>query len=320
MSNKLRILVVMDPPAAINPDGDTTLVMIMESLARGYEVGVCEARHLELDGPEAWATVTTVVKAVRARPAFELGATKRQPLSAFQAVLMRKDPPFDIEYFTATLLLDRARGKTLVVNDPPALRTYNEKLAIFEFPKLIAPTFVTRSLTRLRELVDELGGEMIVKPLDGAGGSGVFHVRREDRNMLVIFETLTHGEKRAVMAQQYLPAAREGDKRILLLDGEYLGSVLRVPRADENRGNLHVGGNAVRSPLSPKEQQICDEVGAFCKKVGLYFVGIDVIGGVLTEVNITSPTGIQEANRLEGHTGKDRLEARFVDWLTQRVG
>ena len=316
----VHILVVMDPPQAIAFEGDTTLVMIMEALSRGHRVSVCEPRHLGLDGPEVMTSATRVVKAVRARPPFELGETSRAALSSFQAVLMRKDPPFDIDYFTSTLLLDRARGKTLLVNEPNALRSYNEKLAIFEFPKLIAPTFVTRSLSRLRELVDELGGEMIVKPLDGAGGAGVFHVRKDDRNMPVIFETLTHGERRLVMAQKYLPAAREGDKRILLLDGEVIGSVLRVPRADENRGNLHVGGNAVRSPLSSKEQQICDEVGAFCKKVGLYFVGIDVIGGVLTEVNITSPTGIQEVNRLEGHEGKARLEARFVDWLEQRVG
>jgi glutathione synthase len=293
--------------------------MIIEALSRGWEVAVCEPRHLELDGPELWAQVTRVQSAQTTHPVFALGAVAREPLAAFQAVLMRKDPPFDIDYFTSTLLLDRARAKTLIVNDPPALRSYNEKLAIFEFPSLIAPTFVTRSTARLRELLEQLGGEMIVKPLDGAGGAGVFHVRREDRNTPVILETLTGGERRPVMAQQYLPAAREGDKRILLLDGEHLGSVLRVPRADENRGNLHVGGAAVRSPLSARERQICDEVGAFCKKVGLYFVGIDVIGGLLTEVNITSPTGVQEANRLEGHTGAARLEARFVDWLMKRT-
>ncbi len=315
----MRVLVVMDPPGAINPDGDTTLVLVMEALARGHEVAICEPRHLELDGPDVFAQVTTVTSARKARPAFELGATTRQGLASFQAVLMRKDPPFDIDYYTSTLLLDRARGQTLLVNDPAALRTFNEKLAILHFPTLIAPTYVARSVARLRELLEELGGEMIVKPLDGAGGSGVFYVRREDRNAPVIFETLTGGEKRAVMAQRYLPAAREGDKRIILLDGEPIGAVLRVPRADENRGNLHVGGSAVKAPLTARDREIVGLVGARCKAEGLYLVGLDVIGQQLTEVNVTSPTGVQEVNRLEGHTGAARLEARFVDWLERKV-
>ena len=315
----VHILVVMDPPQAIAFEGDTTLVMIMEALSRGHRVSVCEPRHLGLDGPEVMTSATRVVKAVRARPPFELGETSRAALSSFQAVLMRKDPPFDIDYFTSTLLLDRARGKTLLVNEPNALRSYNEKLAIFEFPTLIARTFVTRSIARLRELVVELGGEMIVKPLDGAGGAGVFFVRSDDRNAVVIFETLTAGERKPVMAQQYLPAAREGDKRIILLDGEPIGTVLRVPRADENRGNLHVGGAAVRSPLTPREREIAAEVGAWCKAQKLYFVGLDVIGEKLTEVNITSPTGVQEANRLEDLRGDARLEHRFIDWLERKV-
>jgi glutathione synthase len=309
----------MDPPSAIHPEGDTTLVIIMEALARGHEVSVCEARHLELDRGAAMASTTRVTAARRALPPFELGSVQREALASFQCVLMRKDPPFDMDYFTSTLLLDRVKGSTLVVNDPVSLRTYNEKLAIFEFPQLIAETYVTRSVSRLKELLEGFGGEMIVKPLDGAGGAGVFFVRKDDRNAQVIFETCSHGERKWVMAQRYLPAAREGDKRILLLNGEPVGSVLRVPRADDNRGNLHVGGAAVRSPLSSKEQQICDEVGAYCKRVGLYWVGLDVIGGFLTEVNVTSPTGVQEINRLEQHVGKARLESRFMDWVEQRA-
>ena len=315
----MRLLVVMDPPELVNPDGDTTLVIMMEALGRGHEVAICEPRHLDLDGAGTYATVTKVEKAVRARPPFVLATPKREALSSYQAVLMRKDPPFDVDYFTSTLLLDRATASTLVINDPASLRTWNEKLAIFEFPALIAETYVTRSVGRLRELLGQLGGEMIVKPLDGAGGAGVFFVKKEDRNAQVIFESVSQGERKWVMAQRYLPAAREGDKRILLLDGEPIGSVLRVPRSDDNRGNLHVGGSAVRSPLSAREQQICDEVGAWCKQQGLYWVGLDVIGGHLTEVNITSPTGVQEINRLEGHTGKATLEARFVDWIERRV-
>ena len=315
----MRLLVVMDPPELVNPDGDTTLVVVMEALRRGHEVAICEPKHLDLDGAHTYATVQQVHEAARERPPFVLAAGKREALGAFQAVLMRKDPPFDVDYFTSTLLLDRAKATTLVINDPASLRTWNEKLAIFEFPGLIADTYVTRSVARMRELLGQLGGEMIVKPLDGAGGAGVFFVKKEDRNAQVIFESVSQGERKWVMAQRYLPAAREGDKRILLLDGEPIGSVLRVPRADDNRGNLHVGGSAVHAPLSPREKQICDEVGAWCKLHGLYWVGLDVIGGHLTEVNITSPTGVQEINRLEGHTGKATLEARFVDWIERRV-
>jgi glutathione synthase len=314
----VHLLVVMDPPAAINPAGDTTLVFVMEALARGHEVSICDTKDLELDGSVPYAMVTRVVSARRERPPFELGVVERMPLSSFPVILMRKDPPFDIDYYTATLLLDRAREASKVVNDPVALRAWNEKLAIFEFPHLIAPTFITRSLARLRGLLDELGGQMIVKPIDGAGGTGVFHVRRDDRNAGVILETITQLERRHVMAQAYLPASREGDKRILLLDGEPIGAVLRVPRDDDNRGNLHVGGSAVKAPLSARDQQICDEVGARCKKEGLWFVGLDVIGGALTEVNVTSPTGVQEINRLEGHTGKARLEARVLDWIEKQ--
>lgn len=313
----MRLLVVMDQPSAINPDGDTSLMFIMEAMQRGHQVAICEPRHLELDGEVLHATATRVVRAERARPPFELGLTERKATASYQAILMRKDPPFDIDFYATTLLLDRAA--TLVVNDPIALRGWNEKMAIFSFPRLIAPTFVTRSIPRLRQLLDDLGGKMIVKPLDGAGGTGVFLAQKDDRNCGVIFETLTRNETALVMAQEYLPAAREGDKRILLLDGEPIGAVLRVPRGDDHRGNLHVGGTATKAALSDKDRQICDAVGAACKQAGLWFVGIDVIGGRLTEVNVTSPTGVQEINRLEGHTGAARLEARFLDWLERKI-
>jgi glutathione synthase len=319
----MQLLVVMDPPSRMQPEGDTTLVIIEAALARGHGVWCClpDALGLTSEGPSQ-VTVTAawpVERTSRTVPALTLGRPARRRLDEHDVVLMRKDPPFDIDYYTSTLLLDRARDTTLVVNDPTALRACNEKLAILDFPDLIAPTFVTRSIARLRELLEQLGGEMIVKPLDGAGGAGVFYVTRSDRNASVILESLSQGERKLVMAQKYLPAAREGDKRILLLDGEPIGSVLRVPRADEHRGNLHVGGAAVRAPLTARELEICAQVGSRCQAQGLVFVGLDVIGGHLTEVNVTSPTGIQEANRLEGHEGAARLEARFVDWLERKL-
>ncbi|HUQ08159.1 MAG TPA: glutathione synthase [Kofleriaceae bacterium] len=312
----MRILVVMDGPDAIHPATDTTLVIIEEALRRKHEVEICLPQWIELDGAEPMASVGQVARADRARrPCLEVDYGQRRALAEYGAVLIRKDPPFDLDYFFATLLLDRARGKTLLVNDPRGLRDANEKLYIFNFPEFIAPTRVTRSIEGLRRFLTEQGGEMIVKPLDGCGGAGVFHVRADDRNMNAILETVSESGKKLVMAQRYLPAAREGDKRILLLDGEPIGAVLRRPRADETRGNLHVGGTAIKTVLTARERDICAQVGARCRADGLYFVGLDVIGDHLTEVNVTSPTGVQEIDRLDGV----QLEARIVDWLESRA-
>ncbi len=293
----MRILVIMDAAERIHPQTDTTVVIIDEARARGHEVDTCTPDLLELaEGGE---------------PRVRGG----KALADYSAVLMRKDPPFDIEYYFATLILERARGKTLLVNDPRGLRDANEKLYIFNFPSVIAPTRVVRSIEGLRQTLKEWGGEMVVKPLDGCGGWGVFHVRSDDRNTPSILETISNGGTKLVMAQRYLPEARQGDKRILLLDGEPIGAVLRVPRADETRGNLHVGGTATRTELTARDREICDAVGPRVKQDGLYFVGIDVIGGYLTEVNVTSPTGVQEIDRLEG----TRLPARIVDWLERKT-
>jgi glutathione synthase len=311
----MRVLVVMDDPARLNPDTDTTLV-IMEALRRrGATIDFCVAEQLTLDRGETMALtfeVTSLDHSARPPMAWSVGTTRA--LADYDAVLMRKDPPFDLDFYFATQLLERARGKTLLVNDPRGLREANEKLYIFNFPDLIAPTRVTRSIAELRRFLDDEGGQMIVKPLDGCGGMGVFHVRKDDRNTNAILETATDCGRKLVMAQHYLPEARQGDKRIILLDGEAIGAVLRVPRGDETRGNLHVGGTATRTELSPRDQEICRQVGARCKADGLYFVGLDVIGGFLTEVNVTSPTGIQEIDRLDGV----KLEDQVAGWLLEK--
>jgi glutathione synthase len=312
----MNLLFVIDPPDSIQPQTDTTLTFIEEALRRGHRVEVCEPKALQLTGSEVWADAVVVTSVDRElRPVVRLGSLQAHPLSSYTAVLMRKDPPFDLEYYFTTLLLERARGQTLLVNDPRGLREANEKLYILKFPSLIADTWVTRSIVTLKQHLTELGGEMIVKPLDGCGGAGVFLIRVEDRNTNAILEAATDHGRRLVMAQRYLPAARQGDKRILLLDGEPIGAVMRVPRADEIRGNLHVGGRAEKARLNARDLEICAEVGARCRQDGLYFVGLDVIGDHLTEVNVTSPTGVQEIDRLDGV----RLEARFIDWLEQRA-
>jgi glutathione synthase len=301
----MRILVVMDEPTRINPRTDTTLVLIDEARRRQHAVEICTPEALWLDGG-ALQTFAFLVEGPGLKVAPEGRACS---VELFDLILMRKDPPFDLDYYFATLLLSRSTQR--VVNDPRGLREANEKLYIFNFPELVAPTRVARSTAELREFLSAMGGQMIVKPLDACGGSGVFHVRADDRNTNSILEMISDGGRKLVMAQKYLPEVRQGDKRILLLDGEAIGAVLRVPREDETRGNLHVGGVATKTVLSERELQICAALAPRLQKDGLGFVGIDVIGGWLTEVNVTSPTGVQEINRLDGV----KLEGRIVDWL-----
>jgi glutathione synthase len=312
----MRVLIVMDPIERINPEGDTTLVLIEEMHRRGFEIEICGAGDLELERGEAAAVVSKVTAVDRtAFPCITLEGGQWRPLGDYDALFMRKDPPFDQAYYFYTLILEQARGKTVLINDPRGLREANEKLYIFNFPSLIPPTRVTRSMVRLRDFLEQQGGQMIVKPLDLCGGGGVFHVRAEDRNTASILETVSCNETKLVMAQAYLPKVREGDKRILLLDGEPIGAVLRVPREDETRSNLHVGGRAAQAELDARDKEIVATIAPKLRADGLYFVGIDVIGGMLTEVNVTSPTGIQEIDRLEGV----KLEARVIDWLEKRV-
>jgi glutathione synthase len=306
----------MDPVEGINPEADTTLVLVEEMHRRGHEVEICTAEELELERGEAAAVISKVAGVDRKGfPCIQLeGATWRR-LADYDAIFMRKDPPFDQAYYFYTLILEQARGKTLIVNDPRGLRDANEKLYIFNFPSLIPPTRVTRSITRLRNFLQSQGGQMIVKPLDQCGGGGVFHVRADDRNAQSILEVVSDNGKKLVMAQAYLPAVRQGDKRVLLLDGQPIGAVLRVPKEDETRSNLHVGGRAVKTTIDDDDRRICATIAPRLRQDGLYFVGIDVIGGQLTEVNVTSPTGVQEIDRLED----TKLEARVIDWLEQRI-
>jgi glutathione synthase len=213
-------------------------------------------------------------------------------------VFLRKDPPVDVEYLHATQLVELARGP-LILNDPAALRDANEKLYVLRYPELIPHTLVSRDLAELRGFLRELGGEMVIKPVDGFAGRGVLHLRETDRNLNSLLELATGGGRVAIVAQQYLPASREGDKRIILLDGEPLGALLRIPQDNDVRGNLAAGGRSAKSTLTDREREICRTLAPDLRRRGLYFVGLDVIGGYLTEVNVTSPTGIEEINALD---------------------
>jgi len=328
----MRILAIIDPPRTLNPLSDTTVAILDEALRRGHEVWVCEPHELWLRDGQPGADVHAVsavqrehvtepAVTLKPRTGFHIGPRKveQQPLEFFQVVLMRKDPPYDTSYHLATLILEHARGKCLLVNDPRGLREANEKLYIFHFPELIAPTLVSHRIDELRAFMASQGGEMVVKPLDGHGGASVFHVRASDSNASAILEIMTHsagsGGRRWVMAQRYLDVARSGDKRILLLDGEPIGAVLRMPQESELRSNLHAGGQAVRTEITEQERRICERLKPRLQKDGLYFTGIDIIDGYLTEVNVTSPTTVQEIDRLHDI----RLEAKIVDFLEQRA-
>jgi glutathione synthase len=308
----MRLLAILDPPHTLKPQADTSVAILDEALQRGHEVFVCEIGELWYRGG-AGADVRAVKAASRTtRPALTVAEERiGRPLSWFHAVLMRKDPPFDTTYLWATQILEHARGQTLLVNDPRGLREANEKLYIFHFPDLIPPTIVTRRLDELRAFLAEQGGKIVIKPLDGFGGAAVFLVSKGDPNTNAILEVSTLNGQRWVMAQRYLPEGQKGDKRILVLDGEPLGSLLRVPASDDIRSNLAAGGTANATTLSERDLAIVERVRPRLRQDGLYFVGLDVIGGYLSEVNVTSPTGVQAINRLEGV----RLERKIIDWI-----
>jgi glutathione synthase len=295
-------LFIVDPLERLMLAGDTSYALMLEAAARGWEVWTCQIEQLALVNDDAVcdATPTIVMPATRPAEAFQTDAPSLRRLADFDVVLMRKDPPVDVAYLHATWILDHARGKTLLVNDPRGLRELNEHLAVLQFPSLTPPAIVTRSTARLRAFQEEQGGTIVVKPVDGHGGLGIFIVKKGDPNASSILETSTSAGTRWTLAQRYLPEAVYGDKRILLADGEPVGAVLRVPAEAEARGNLHVGGRAVRTTLDARDREIIAALVPFLRAHGQIFVGLDVIGGMLTELNITSPTGVRHASQLEG--------------------
>jgi len=315
-SHPLRLLYVMDPLAHVLVDKDTTFAFMLEGQQRGHEQYVCGIEDLFIQRtlPHARARGSRVERAPVHHTLAEL---RTVPLTWFDAVFMRKDPPFDLTYFFATHVLGLVDPRvTFVLNDPRGLREANEKLYALHFPELIPESLVTADATRLKEFMETLGGEVIVKPLDGCGGAGVFHLHRNDRNLNAILELSTQNGTRLVMAQRYLPAVRtEGDRRLIVLAGEPLGAIRRIPREDEHRGNIHVGGRVERTAVDARDRAICARMAPRLMADGLYFVGLDVIGGLVTEVNVTSPTGVQEIDRLDGIS----LEARVLDFVESRT-
>jgi glutathione synthase len=244
----------------------------------------------------------------------ELGEPATIWLEDVDAVFIRKDPPFDDGYLWLTLVLEHLRGKTLVVNDPQGLRNANEKLYATHFPEVMPTTIVEAQKARIRAFAESMGGVAVIKPIDGHGGEGVFMLRMDDKNWNAIVEHVTRNGTRLAMVQSFIPEVVEGDKRILLIGGEPIGAILRVPKSDDMRSNIHVGGTVVHAELTAADRRIIEVVRPRLHAEGLYFVGLDVIGGKLTEVNVTSPTGIQQMSRLTGTC----VEGKVIDWLEQR--
>lgn len=310
-----RFLFIMDPIERVLPDKDTTFVFMLESLERGHAVYICGVHDLFLDGTRPGGRIRRA-QVLRAVPHYRLFEERVELLSWFDAIFMRKDPPVDLTYVFATHVLSLVdASNTFVMNHPRGLRDANEKLYALHFPGVIPPSIVTYDIDRLRSFMDTLGGEMIVKPLDGCGGAGVFHLRRSDRNLNAILELSTDNGRRPIMAQRYLPEIRQGDKRLIVLNGEPLGATLRVPREDEHRGNIHVGGTCVKTDVTVRDRAIAQALAPRLRADGLYFVGLDIIGDFLTEINVTSPTGIQEINALDSV----RLEAHVIDFVEAQL-
>jgi glutathione synthase len=309
----VRVLFIVDPLERLALAGDTSYALMLECAARGWDVWTCQVEHLGLAGDDAVvdAVPTIVIPATTPAEAFQIEARAARRLADFDVVLMRKDPPVDVTYIHATWILDHARGKTVLVNDPHGLRELNEHLAVLRFPQLTPPTIVTRSTERLRAFQQEQGGTIVVKPVDGYGGLGIFVVRTGDPNASSILETSTGAGTRWTIAQRYLPEVSEGDKRIVLVDGEPIGAVLRVPGEAEARGNLHVGGRAVKATIDARDREIIAALAPLLRAEGQILVGLDVIGGMLTELNITSPTGIRHIAKLEQRNVAAPILERF---------
>ncbi len=311
----MKLLHVMDPIERIDITKDTSYVFIREAQKRGHENYYCNISDMSvLDSRVVARAASLQVTPVQGEHAV-LGAYETHSAEDFDCVFMRKDPPFDTDFFFATHLLSLIdREKTFVFNAPEGLREASEKMFILRFPDLIADTIVSASAAVIGEFQERVGGDIVVKPLDAAGGAGIFRITRGDLNKNSILEVSTFEGTRQIMAQRFLPESREGDMRLLYLDGEPLGALGRVPKSDDLRGNLHVGGRAVAVEIGERERHICRQLAPTLDKLGIYFAGLDVIGNYLTEVNVTSPTGIQEANALSGKN----LEAPVIDFVERR--
>ena len=305
----LTVALQMDPIHSIDVQGDSTLMLGLEAQRRGHKLYHYLPQNLSLKNGAVVATGHGLTLRHEAGNHFDLGAEEEFNLADLDVILLRQDPPFDLAYLTTTWLLEKIHPSTLVVNDPSWVRAMPEKIFVTEFPDLMPPTLITSDPKQALAFREE-HKDIIVKPLYGNGGAGVFHLRPDDENLSALIELYQKLGREPFMVQRYLPEVRAGDKRIILIDGHPAGAVLRVPADGEARANMHVGGRAVKTDLSQRDLEICARIGPTLRERGQIFVGIDVIGDYLTEINVTSSTGIQQINRLNGvHLERDIWDA-----------
>ena len=325
MARHLKVAVQMDPIETINIDGDSSFALMLAAQKRGHVLWHYEVKHLTLrEGMLKKGATREERLFARARPVtlqrvrsdhYRFGEPSLLDLGTMDVVLMRQDPPFDMAYITATHMLEHIHPKTLVVNDPASVRNAPEKLLVMHFPELMPPTLVTWDIEAIRGF-RATHKDIVVKPLFGNGGAGVFLIKHDDPNLNSLLEMHFSRSREPLMIQRYEPAVRQGDKRIILIDGIAVGAVNRVPAEGEARSNMHVGGRPEKVELTARDKEICERIGPTLREQGLIFVGIDVIGDYLTEINVTSPTGLQEIQRFDGTD----LAAAIWDVIETKVG
>jgi len=295
----ITVGVQMDPIDAIDIDADSTFALALEAQNRGHGLFYYLPGDLGMRGGRVYAHGRALTVARKKGAHFEVGPRETRDLADLDVILLRQDPPFHMGYITTTHLLERVHPETLVVNDPTWVRNYPEKILVTEFTDLTPDTLITRNLDDIRAFGQEHGG-MILKPLYGNGGAGVFKLDADLKNLTSLHEMFAERNDEPLIAQAFLPDVRKGDKRVILVDGEPVGAINRVPAAGETRSNMHVGGRPEKVALTDRDREICDRIGPLLREKGQIFVGIDVIGDALTEINVTSPTGIQELSRFDG--------------------
>lgn len=312
----LKIAIQMDPIEDVDVNADTTFDMALEAFGRGHQVSVYgpDSLHLYDGAVRARTQRITAIQRIQGEHV-TLSQPALEDLRGVDVILIRQDPPFNMAYITAAQILERLVPQTLVLNDPRAIRDAPEKLFVTEFEGLTPPTMITRDMNAVRDFRRE-HGDIIVKPLYGNGGEGVFRMKPDDGNFNALLELFALTYHEPMIAQKFVPAVSQGDKRIILLDGEAVGAINRVPAKGETRSNMHVGGRAEAVEMNARDQEICDAIGPALKERGLVFAGIDVIGDYLTEINVTSPTGVQEVRKFGGAD----ISALLWDWVEGRLG
>ncbi len=315
MKKKLKIAIQMDPLEKLDLKGDTTFILGLEALKRGFEIFFYSPSDLIYKNDFVYANTKILnLGFKKGKETFSYGKAKVQKLSSLDVILMRQDPPFNMSYITATHILEKIASNTLILNDPFHVRNAPEKIFVTEFSQFMPKTLITREVNEIIKFKKK-NKNIIIKPLYGNGGEGVFFIKDNDSNFNVILENFLSLTKEQFIIQSYIPEVKKGDKRIILIDGEVVGAINRIPAKNENRSNMHVGGKPIKTSLNKNDKLICKNISPHLKSKGLFFVGIDVIGNYLTEINVTSPTGIREINRLNG----TKIEKIFWDRVLEKL-